>query len=914
MLALGSLGFLAPWFLTALIALPAIWLLLRVTPPAPRLLRFPAIRLLFDLKQPEETAARTPWWLLLLRLLLAALVILGLAQPVLNPSGMGRTSGPLLLVIDDGWAGARGWALKQAAALEEVERAERDGRPVALLATAPAPGGEAPAVIGPLRAREFRALIQALQPKPWPSDRKAATAALDRFKPEGSVQALYFADGLGDAAMTDFAARLQGFGALRVATPGAEDLPLLLLPPENRPGEVDLTIRRADGSAAMVGALRAIAADGRLLAREPLRFEAGARETSLRLRLPIELRNELARLEIDAQEQAAAVVLMDDRFQRRIVGVVGGAALDPSQSLLDDSFYVERALAPFAEVRRGTVSELTRANLSLLALPDSTPLGDSERAALRAFIERGGVLLRFAGPRLLAGGDDLTPVRLRPGGRALGTALQWSEPAKLAPFDSTSPFFGLTLPPDVTVSRQILAEPALNLAEKTWARLADGTPLVTGDRRGAGWLVLVHVPAAPEWSSLPYSGLFVEMLRRIVGVSKGVGEGAPGVSLPALETLDGFGRLQGAGGLASALPPEVDAAVGPRHPPGFYGSDLTRRALNLTGSVKEIVPLGALPAGVERVSLGRAGDTDLRPWLLGAALLIGLLDIVIGLALRGLLSAPRRGAVTAATLLALCVSLPVMAQQSPPRARDNSPPKNVEEFALQATLETRLGYVITGDRRQDEVSRNGLRGLTSVLNRRTAIEAAEPMAVNVETDELAFFPLLYWPVVAGQASLTPKAIERLNFYMKNGGTILFDTREEASLFGAQRNSGGRQLQRLIVGLEIPPLTPTPPEHVLTKAFYLMTDFPGRFVGSPLWVESKESGLDEVSSVIVGANDYAAAWAIDENGRPMFAMTPGGEQQREMAFRFGVNLMMYALTGNYKSDQVHVNSILERLGQ
>lgn len=919
MLALGSLGFLAPWFLTALIALPAIWLLLRVTPPAPRLLRFPAIRLLFDLKQPEETAARTPWWLLLLRLVLAALVIIGLAQPVMNPSTLARTSGPLLLVIDDGWAGARSWALKQAAALEEVERAERDGRAVALLSTAAAPGGEAPAVIGPLRAREFRSLLQALQPKPWPVDRKAATAALDRFKPEGSVQALYFADGLGDSAMTDFATRLQTLGALRVATMGGEDLPLLLMPPENRPGEVDLTLRRADASVPLAGALRAIAGDGRLLAREPVKFDAGARETTLRLRLPIELRNELARLEIDGQEQAGAVVLMDDRFQRRIVGVVGGAALDPSQSLLDDSFYVERALAPFAEIRRGTVSELTRANLSLLALPDSTPLGDSERTALRTFIDRGGVLLRFAGPRLLAGGDDLTPVRLRPGGRALGTALQWSEPARLAPFDAASPFYGLAIPPDVTVSRQLLAEPALNLAEKTWARLADGTPLVTGDRRGSGWLVLVHVPANPDWSSLPYTGLFVEMLRRIVGVSKGVAEGASGVSLPALETLDGFGRLQGAGGLASALPPEADVAVGPRHPPGYYGSELTRRALNLTASVKEIAPLGALPAGVERVSLGRAGDTDLRPWLLGAALLIGLLDIVVGLALRGLLSAPRRGAATAAALMLVLFSLPVLvpqslAQQAPARVRDNSPPRNAEEFALQATLETRLGYVITGDRRQDEISRNGLRGLTNVLNRRTAIEAAEPMAVNVETDELAFFPLLYWPVVSGQATPTPKAIERLNFYMKNGGTILFDTREEASLFGAQRNSGGRQLQRLIVGLEIPPLIPTPPEHVLTKAFYLMTDFPGRFVGSPLWVEAKESGLDEVSSVIVGANDYAAAWAMDENGRPMFVMTPGGEQQREMALRFGVNLVMYALTGNYKSDQVHVNSILERLGQ
>jgi len=70
----------------------------------------------------------------------------------------------------------------------------------------------------------------------------------------------------------------------------------------------------------------------------------------------------------------------------------------------------------------------------------------------------------------------------------------------------------------------------------------------------------------------------------------------------------------------------------------------------------------------------------------------------------------------------------------------------------------------------------------------------------------------------------------------------------------------------------------------------------------------------VSRVIIGGHDWASAWAVDNAGRPMFPVVPGGERQREMAYRFGVNLVMYTLTGNYKSDQVHVPAILERLGQ
>jgi hypothetical protein len=121
--------------------------------------------------------------------------------------------------------------------------------------------------------------------------------------------------------------------------------------------------------------------------------------------------------------------------------------------------------------------------------------------------------------------------------------------------------------------------------------------------------------------------------------------------------------------------------------------------------------------------------------------------------------------------------------------------------------------------------------------------------------------------------------------------------------------------RLTQGLNIPPLAPVPPDHVLTKSFYLMQDFPGRYAGGTLWVGATEGHVnDGVTSVLVGSNDWASAWALEAGGRAMFAVVPGGERQREMSYRVGVNLVMYALTGNYKADQVHVPFILERLGQ
>ena len=156
----------------------------------------------------------------------------------------------------------------------------------------------------------------------------------------------------------------------------------------------------------------------------------------------------------------------------------------------------------------------------MLVFADVGALDRETLGKVAAFVERGGVLLRFAGSRLAAGNDDLVPVRLRRGGRNLGGTLSWDTPRTFSPFTRESPFFGLPIPPDLGVRRQILAEPEGDLTEKTWAALQDGTPIVTAGKRGEGLLVLFHVTADTTWSNLPLSGLFVDMLRRVVGARR----------------------------------------------------------------------------------------------------------------------------------------------------------------------------------------------------------------------------------------------------------------------------------------------------------------------------------------------------------------------------------------------------------
>ena len=227
---------------------------------------------------------------------------------------------------------------------------------------------------------------------------------------------------------------------------------------------------------------------------------------------------------------------------------------------------------------------------------------------------------------------------------------------------------------------------------------------------------------------------------------------------------------------------------------------------------------------------------------------------------------------------------------------------------------TRLGYILTGEDSIDATSKAGLASLSDYVTRRTAAVLVQPDGVTPGQTDLSLYPLLYWPIVANATPLSAAQTAALNDYMSRGGIILIDTRNAGTGAGFAPGTGGA-LKRLAQGLAIPALAPLTTEHVLARAFYLMNDFPGRFTGDPVWAQqAQDRANDSVSPVIIGGNDWAAAWAVDAAGRNPYATIPGGQRQRTLAYRFGVNLVMYALTGNYKGDQVHVPAILQRLGQ
>jgi hypothetical protein len=925
-----GLTFGAPYVLWALAGLPIIYWLLRVTPPAPKRIVFPPLRLLFGLRSSEETPARTPLWLLLMRLLAAALAIFALSEPLYDPTPVARGNGPLVLVVDNGWPSAAQWQTRQAAMQRGLTGATRDNRPVLIVATAET----APVITQFLDPGKALKTVDDMVPRPWLPDRAKALAQLQQMKFNGTPQIMWFSDGLDHGNARAFADGLAKLGTLGVFQDEADKMPLAMRPPDNANTGFGVTLTRLPADVQRDGRVAALDARGQVLETAPYHFGLRATEAKTNIALPLELRNDTVRIAVMANNSAGAVQLVDARFRRRPVGLVSGGAADVEQPLLSDVFYIEKALAPYAEIHKGTVDQVLDSGVAVIAVADIGQLSSAEHDRIAKFVEDGGVLLRFGGPRLAAHSDDLVPVRLRAGERLMGSSMTWASPQHLTPFGDDSPFRGLNIANDVTVTRQVLAEPSVELGDHTWARLTDGTPLVTGAAKGRGWLVLFHVSASPGWSSLPISGLYVDMLRRVVELSEGMRGGAAAAktgTFPPFQTLDGFGHLEKPYPEATPLrASEIETAtVGPLHPPGLYGVQGALVALNAFGTRTVLRPLE-----VGRTIFPYAGTAaqELKWPMLEAALILLLIDALISLALRGYITVNRRfrkTAVRAATSVLLMLAPLVLLAIASPAFAAPSRAANVEDKSLESALDTRLAYVITGDAEVDAMSKAGLFGLGLELRARTAYEPADPVGVDLDKDNLSFYPLLYWPMAASEKDLSPAGVVKIDQFMREGGTILFDTRDAPIAGLASGASPGEAvLRRLLAKLDIPPLEPAPADHVLTRTFYLLKEFPGRWSGGQVWVEAlppvdpknppstpvAARGGDGVSPIIMGGNDWAAAWARDEMGNPIAAVVPGGEQQREMAIRFGINVVIYAMTGNYKTDQVHVPALLERLGK
>ena len=645
--------FQSPTLLYTLLCLPLVWWLLRATPPRARQQAFPPIALLSRLRPKETEAARSPPWLLLLRLLAAGLLVVGFARPFVPGSrNMVQTHGPVLLVLDDGMLSAADWTDRLGTAQTIVDDAERTKSSLLVIGTAPQ-AEEPTTPLAPQPAPAVRQMLNSYHPSPWAVDRAQAAQQILHLPAIAFARVVYMADGVAQKGDTAFAQALRARGpvqeirftsqagmALAPVTPTPDGtMAHLLVLPSAQPRLVHVSARATDGGT---------------LAVADVPVAAAATQADVHINLPITVRNQIDTLSVQGVASAATTILLDENTRLHPVGLLSSGGADTP--LIGSIFYLRRALAPLSELHEGNLETLLSHPLSVLIAPDGTLAGAQSQKTVREWVKNGGTLIRFAGPALAGSQHEpettpepdtagsLLPVPLLDGARQLGGSMTWGTPQKLAPFEQTSPFQGLDVPPDVTVSRQVLASPSADLSAHVWARLADGTPLVTHTELGKGEVVLFHVSSTADWSNLPLSGLFVAMLQRLT-------EHANGLSIPTGDTVLAPDITLDGEGMAGPPPPAArgiqgrlfaTTSVSPIHPPGLYGPADGHRALNAAAGLTGLEP--AQPVGTITDSSGQQPDRPFgRYCLLGAVLLMLLDGLAVRLMRANMLFASRAG-------------------------------------------------------------------------------------------------------------------------------------------------------------------------------------------------------------------------------------------------------------------------------
>jgi hypothetical protein len=925
----SSLSFLIPMALGGLVILPALWWLLKLTPPRPQRIVFPPLTIMADLMPQQQTASHTPWWLLLLRMVAALCAILAVAGPFWQQSETRLQAGanPVVIWLENNTLTAPDWDQRIKAVREVLLQARELQKPVLLLTS-----DETVQILEPDTAERLATLKPFAAMGDVSVPIKALSVIAQRY-PDAELMWIAQSVTLKNLSNDDVYAPLTAFKNIRARVASNRQTHALTDVRQSAKG-LEVDVIRAQALATSPLTLIARDKQGLVTGQTQAIFEAKSLQTTAIFDLPVDIRNTIRRIEIEGARTAASVYLLDRRNLRQRVGVVQGSPADAATSLLASGYYLTKALSPFADVNvqsgaaADAVNTFLNQRLRILILADVGALDPETSLKLDSFMKEGGLLIRFAGSRLALANDALTPVRLRKGGRSFGGALSWDQPKMLAPFAPSSPFASLNISPDVTVTRQLMAEPSLDLSAKTWASLQDGTPIITADVRGKGRLILFHVSADPSWSNLPLSGLFVQMLRQILTLAppppsleetQGEGTQNPAMSAMApLDLLEGDGTSMQQVQSVKPLPQTFTGRASAMHPAGLYGAVESARALNVMEAQDALIDVPVVSLAQRVDALETAQRMDLRPFFLIALIILLLIDtLVVCVFVRR--SLMRKGILAGAMMIVCTMPLISLALGTSPAFAQNSATPS-------PALAVHLAYVITGDAATDRTTRAGLIGLGQALQARTSVEPADPVGLDLSKDETAFYSLIYWPIVPNRPLPSEATIRRLDAFMKNGGTVIFDTRDANTVSWSDAPTPATQyLRKMLSTLDIPELEPLPRDHVLTRSFYIIEELVGRYATGRTWteilpLESEDSKRrpvrsgDGISPIIITSNDLTAAWAVDDAGNSLHAIVGGSERQREMALRGGINLVMYALTGNYKADQVHVAPLLERLGQ
>ncbi|MCK5296447.1 MAG: DUF4159 domain-containing protein [Alphaproteobacteria bacterium] len=805
---MSDLLFISPVILNALYFLPPLWLLLRFAPvkEAERRKNEDIPILSFGITALDGEPPLTPAWLTLLRLFIVSLVIVGLSRPVNMTVETYGTKTPFILVIDNGQTSVKDWEKRISTAVKLTDYAIANKRPVLLLLTA-----ETSEKTGLMSANKARSVLLSIQPSAMKTNRNIALKTFQDIADSeifnNGANTVWISDGLDsiDDSTENLIDNLRRFGKLKIitaesietkfivdskhiktalknlgvktkASPALYAPARLLLKPEWKHSRLKISALRAADSKTPVERLwfKVFDRHNHIVQHHYLEYGFGKGKAEVFLDFPPELAKDIAWIELENHNKINLI----PEYNQLKVGLIGKQSEIP---LLDGVYYIKQALAPFAEISNYYFDEQ---KLQMIAVDGTVSFSESEEIVLDNWVKKGGVLVNFAGENLK--NNSLLPIKLHSNFHiSADTGIKVSGKLK-----------ELATPLKIHIEKILVAEPDSVVNAEIWAKLDDKTPLVTAKKSGKGWLVLVHVTASPEWSDLPLSGFYMQMMKRFLEVTP------------------------------------RDSSV----------------YLNLK-------PL-KIPFGVKHKTFNDVKQlVEYKPYLLMLAFILTALDLFVSFSMYKVPVSFKKAIILFGFIFSML-------------------PANVQAYEVKLMQENRIGYIQTGNNQIDKASYAGLANLSKAVSMYTKIEIKPPAAIDIETDSMLLFPVVYWHLT-GKA-LSPVLKGKIKRYVKKGGIILFNISEQENVFTH------KALEKLIDGIEKTHWEKISSKHLLLKTFYKFESFPDYYTKGNIWASTV--GVNKVSFLVANSN-LTEIWA----------KTPINKKQ---TFGFGINLMIYAVAGDY----------------
>ena len=885
--------------LLGLIILPIIFFIIRFYPPVPKEKEYSSFFLLKDIVRQNSSKTKFPLWLLIFRLLLCLLVILFFSDPYLT---IGKQTGNYknyTIIADNGWSIANNWKNYKNIIKEISIEAENKKKEIHFYFSL------SENIIEPTILKSHNEVLEFIKKNPplvQQTDRKNVIKILKKNNYFNSSKVFFIFSNFDSRSIKE---QTQTLKLIKENNPAIEIInpvkKITFLEKVNINKErLELTIKRKGIYINNDFVIQIFGNSGEVLFKKKYTYNSNIDEYKITETFPIEIINQFFKIKILNENHAGAYFYLDDYTKRVSVGVIAEDESLIEKPLLSPVYYLKKSLNQNHTSYIASIKKILDKKISVIFLPSNKRLLKADQNRLKKWIKEGGVLVRFSDKNIIKQKDlYFDGKNYFQSLRNIAKDFSIQNKLSISSFTKNTLLSNLKVPKDLIFEKQLILD---NYESDiiVLASLEDQSPLITMKNVGYGKVILFHITSNNEWSNLPLSSLFKDIISKLLLVPK-VEKNLYSEEMIIKSKIDSFGELTNPLKNYYYVNNLIEEKKYPsfKNPAGIYENENLSIALNLSGNLSTQSFFSNID---ERISIKNNYEKSifkLKNFILILIFIMFFADMLINIILKNNILFLNFFKKSKSFSFLFVFSI-ILCSQNKIEASENY-------------NKIFLAYIKTENNILNQIALSGLTNLKDFLIERTSISPQGVKEIDIVSDKIFFYPFIYWQITKNIPNLEEKTIKKIKNYFNSGGIILFDIIYLSKSYNNVDKNTLEDIEALFSELGIEDLQQITKNHTLSKSYYLLKKFPGRFDNKLFLVNTDNlDDNDGVSSVIVGLNNWVGAWAKDENNYPLYQVIPGGDRQRELSFRFGINLIMYSLTGNYKSDQVHSKSILERL--